>query len=151
MLGCEAEAHWMSRITFLTLGLVVGFIGSVGSVACSDEPRQLGGTAGSGNTGTGASGGAAPERIDEILALTGDVGSGESLFPPTCGTGAPPCHQEDGTSGGGLADDLTSVTGMLTDEAIVEVILNGKNQMPPQAGLPNQDIADILAYMRAVW
>jgi mono/diheme cytochrome c family protein len=105
--------------------------------ACSDDE----------STTTSAGG-----RIDTILALTGDADEGELEFPSTCGLGASPCHEEDGTQGSGIAADLTEVTAGLTDRQIVETVINGKGQMLALAtSVEDQQVADIVAYMRREW
>ncbi len=88
-------------------------------------------------------------RVDGILALSGDVTNGASRFTSSCGIGNP-CHGPDGmaTMGG---TDLTTRTGANTDAFIVSAIVNGYEGMPAQDTLPDQDVADILAYMRSEW
>jgi mono/diheme cytochrome c family protein len=117
--------HWLSLLAI-----------PIAALACADD-----------ETTTPPTGG----RADEILALMGDATAGEVDFPSTCGLGASPCHEPDGTDGGGLATDLTAETANLTDREIVETVLNGVGQMPPQSSLDNQTIADIVAFMRNEW
>lgn len=89
------------------------------------------------------------DRVSTILGLMADTTAGETAFGESCGLGST-CHNADGTSGG-TAADLTETTATLTDETIVNTILNGEGSMPPQNTLADQKIADIVAYMRAEW
>jgi hypothetical protein len=90
-------------------------------------------------------------RVDAILALPADPMAGAVDFPSTCGLGASPCHEVDGTSGGGMAADLTLVAPLLSDREIVTAVLEGSGQMPSQSSLEDQTIANLLAYIRAAW
>lgn len=78
------------------------------------------------------------------LALTGDETAGETVFSTICAT----CHGADGTGGSG--PNITGVTSGLSDAEIVTIIAEGKGSMPAQ-GLDDQEIADVLAYIRATW
>jgi mono/diheme cytochrome c family protein len=109
---------------------------SLNAAACSDSDTSTGGTG---------------DRTATILALTGDTAAGQTSFEQTCGLGAPSCHNMDGTAGTGSARDLTTDAVTMTDEFIVNTMLNGQGSMPPQDALDDQVIADIVAYVRASW
>lgn len=83
-----------------------------------------------------------PARIEAILALPGDVTAGEAVFARCA---AASCHGPDGNSGSGspLSDEVPD----LSDEGLVDVVLGGEEAMPPQA-LTDQEMADVLAYLR---
>ena len=86
---------------------------------------------------------AATDEVATILALDGDVTSGTTVFSSSCSA----CHGTDGT--GGLAPvDLTSHAATLSDEAIVDTVLNGVGSMPA-ISIDDQSIADVLAYIRS--
>jgi mono/diheme cytochrome c family protein len=84
-----------------------------------------------------------PARVDAILALPGDAGAGETVFG-RCAAAA--CHGADGNSGSTGAPLRDAVPG-LTDEGIVEIVLGGYETMPAQA-LTDQEMADVLVYLR---
>lgn len=79
------------------------------------------------------------------VALDGDAANGASLYSSSCAG----CHGADGTGVSG--PDLTSglVSGM-SDDAISDVIANGVGSMPGITS-DDQEIADILAYLRQEW
>jgi cytochrome c551 len=78
-------------------------------------------------------------------AATGDAASGETLYSSNCAG----CHGADGTGVSG--PDLTSglVSG-LSDDAISDVVANGEGSMPAILS-DDQDIADVVAYLRQEW
>ena len=81
-------------------------------------------------------------EVAAVLALTGDSTNGASVFANTCAA----CHGSDGVSGYG--DDLSSAIPAHSDQAIVEVILYGEDDMPAQSQLSDQEVADVLEYCR---
>lgn len=89
-------------------------------------------------TSTGA------ERAATILALTGDAAAAQSNYSSVCSA----CHGPDGA---GVAPNpaLTDRVPALTDEEIVLTILEGKGNMDAyDTTFKNQQIADLLAYLR---
>lgn len=80
----------------------------------------------------------------EILALTGDATSGETLFANNCAA----CHGADGSSG--TAADLAEHVPLHSDEELVTVMLEGFGSMPAVA-LEDQEAADILAWLKATF
>ncbi len=98
-----------------------------------------------GDDGDGGGGTGGDDRAATILGLTGDASSGEQLFGSS-GCANMACHGADGTSGSAMPSLDTSVPN--TDDAtIVDTFLNGKGSMPAQAGLSDQQLADLLAYV----
>lgn len=80
----------------------------------------------------------------DILALMGDPARGEGIFAANmCSTAA--CHGADGSSG--TAPDLRTVVPGLSDDQIIDAVLDGKAAMPPQS-LDDQQMADVLAWLR---
>lgn len=87
-------------------------------------------------------------RTQGVLDLTGDATAGQTVFTMICGTSA--CHGPDGNTPG------TADTKKLSDEIphrddrdVVNIILKGEEAMPPQEAILNdQQIADVLAYVR---
>jgi mono/diheme cytochrome c family protein len=82
---------------------------------------------------------------DSAAAATGDAANGATLYSSNCAG----CHGADGTGVSG--PDLTSglVSGM-TDDQISDVIANGVGSMPAVLS-DDQEIADVLAYLRQEW
>lgn len=83
------------------------------------------------------------EDVDHILALDGDPENGAAVYSSTCGTSA--CHGSTGTNG--PAPDLREHLDHHDDEDVASVIVGGSGDMPAQ-NLSDQDVADVLAYMR---
>lgn len=90
----------------------------------------------SGSDGTGEG-----DRVDDILALTGDAAAGEAVYTANCAV----CHGADGTGDPPSFPDIT----IETDEAVVaQQVLEGGEGMTPYDGvIPDQDIADVVAYV----
>jgi len=85
-------------------------------------------------------------RNAEILALDGNPAAGEMVFANnTCSTDA--CHGSDGNSGTGTAPALNTVVSGLSDDQIINAVLDGDGAMPPQ-DLEDQEMADVLAWLR---
>lgn len=82
---------------------------------------------------------------DSGTSVAGDAASGETLYASNCAG----CHGADGTGVSG--PDLTSglVSGM-SDDAISDVIANGTGSMPAILS-DDQDVADVVAYLRDEW
>lgn len=80
-----------------------------------------------------------PEREQAILSLEGDVASGAELYAATCAG----CHGADGT--GGTGEDL--VAEQPDAEDILEALLYGEDEMPSFDDLPDQDLADLVAFV----
>lgn len=86
-------------------------------------------------------------RHEQIEALKGDVTRGQTAFNKTCAT----CH---GTDGNGTASGPSLKEPAKNDPTheIIETVINGKGTlMPSQAALPDQEIADIVAYVKATF
>jgi mono/diheme cytochrome c family protein len=81
------------------------------------------------------------DRIDTILALTGDPVEGERQYGANCES----CHGVGATGGSG-----PSLVGEDEPEEFVDVVLSGEGSMPGFDALPDQDIADMLAYVQSL-
>lgn len=81
-------------------------------------------------------------RIDTILALSPDEANGATVFANSCGNAA--CHGSDGNSG--PAPDLGTEIPEFSSNALACLLLTGVGTMPSQAGLSDQDLADVIAY-----
>ena len=81
--------------------------------------------------------GVTSERAQTILALTGDVVNGESLYSTNCAS----CHLADGSG------DIGSNIQGVDQDLLVDAMLNGRTGMISYADLfVDQEIADIAAY-----
>jgi mono/diheme cytochrome c family protein len=89
-----------------------------------------------------------PNQTPPALELDGDPKAGATIFEKTCG--AATCHGPDGSGGTTNAKDLREVVPELSDRKIVKVMTAGYLVMPPQR-LEDQEMADVLAYLREEW
>jgi cytochrome c551 len=80
------------------------------------------------------------DRVSAILALTGDAANGELVYADECAV----CHGADGEGGSGPS--MSSVVGEGEDE-IIGTVLEGEGSMPAFDDLPDQDIADLVAFI----
>lgn len=85
--------------------------------------------------------------VDSILSLDGDVAAGETVYNATCG--AVSCHGPNGNDG--PKPDLTDEVPEKDDEALASIVRFGDGDMPAQTRLTDQDVADVIAYMRDRW
>lgn len=117
---------------FTLIALTLAF-----TAACGDK-----------DTATDSGGGddSGTSEVDAILALTGDATAGATTFSNVCAG----CHGADGASG--YAANLVEVAPTLDDAVIVGTIINGDSTggMPAQ-DLSDQEVADVLAYVRATF
>lgn len=77
-------------------------------------------------------GGGTAARVDAILALTGDPVAGETAWQANCGS----CHSNPAAFSGIPAGSQASL------------ILNGTANMGPFDHLPDQQIADLIAFIQ---
>jgi len=86
---------------------------------------------------------------DAILALTGDAANGKLVYESKCAS----CHKADGSGDASLNyPNLAEHASHESDAEIVTVVLDGEEAMPAfRASLDDQEVADLLAYIRAEW
>lgn len=89
------------------------------------------------------SGGGGGNGNADILALTGDPAAGEMVFNSK-GCTSTACHGADGNSGSAPA--LSGRVSGLSDDQIIDSVLDGKGAMPPQ-DVTDQQMADVLAWL----
>jgi mono/diheme cytochrome c family protein len=103
---------------------------------------------------TGCSSEGTIETANPVLAGTGEVASGEELFAANCAA----CHGVDarGSDQGPSFLNDTYVPSHHADGAFLIAVRTGVQPhhwnfgpMPPRPGLSDQDVADIVAYVRA--
>ena len=97
------------------------------------------------DTGTDSGGDSGASEVDAILALTGDATAGATTFSNTCAA----CHGADGASG--YAANLVEEIPSKDDAFIVNIIINGDGGGMPAQDLSDQEVADVLAYVRATF
>lgn len=97
------------------------------ALACGDKDVDSGGS-----------------EFSAILALDGDVDSGETLFAGKCAA----CHGTDGEGGTGPA--LADAVPGKSDEQLLDIMLNGTGSMAA-VSLDDQEAADMLAWLTATW
>lgn len=84
-------------------------------------------------------------RTEDILSLTGDTTAGADVYAANCAV----CHAADGSGGSGPA--LTAAIPGMSEEEIVDLVLNGEGVMPAFDNLSDQEIADLTAYAVATF
>ena len=82
-------------------------------------------------------------RIKEVMALNGFYSEGQKVYADNC-IG---CHASDG-AGTTAAPSLFERVPGLSDEALYEVLIEGKNQMPSWSHFTNEELAHVRAYIR---
>ena len=82
-------------------------------------------------------------RASTVLGLGVDAAAGADVFANTCGGGG--CHGSDGISG--PAPDLDEHASHFDSEGLACLLLAGTGNMPSQAKLSDQQLADVLAYV----
>jgi mono/diheme cytochrome c family protein len=83
-------------------------------------------------------------RVDTILSLGGDETTGADTFTTTCGSSG--CHGSDGDSGPG--PHLSNEIPEFTVDGLTCLLLTGYDDMPSQASLSDQQLADVVAYVQ---
>ena len=89
---------------------------------------------------------ACTDGTDTGEEIVGDVAAGEALYTSNC-IG---CHGADGTQGTSGASDLTVEVPLLDDAGLETIILDGEEAMPGY-DFDAQELADIVAYLRATF
>lgn len=84
-------------------------------------------------------------RTEDILGLTGAPASGATLYTDNCAS----CHAADGS--GGIGPDLSLVVPPMSEENLVDLLLDGSGSMPSSASLEDQQLADIVSYVLQEW
>lgn len=115
---------WLLTILFGT-ALVLGACGG------GDEGGN-GDTSDNGDTGT-------EESADDNGGET--AAAGEEIFQNNCAQ----CHGQD--LSGGMGPDLTSVGADHSADEIVDIIHNGKGDMPPQKQVSDEDAQTLASWL----
>jgi mono/diheme cytochrome c family protein len=84
-------------------------------------------------------------RVNTIADLTANETAGAEVFAQTCAAAA--CHGADGSSG--PAPDLSDEVPEFDRDGLTCLLLTGVDEMPSQASLSDQQLADVIAYVQA--
>ncbi len=82
------------------------------------------------------------DAVDTILAISGDVGAGETAFEQHCQA----CHVKAGDQAS-AGPAIGPIVPTLDDREIVELVLGGQGIMPAIA-VTDDEAADLLAWLR---
>ena len=85
----------------------------------------------------------ADPAVEAVLSLEGDTTAGAAVWE-TCAA----CHGENGE--GGVGPPMTEHAPHHPDEELVGFMIYGTGDMAP-VGLEDQEMADLLAYLRATF
>lgn len=102
-------------------------------------------------------GGVTADRPAAIAKLTGNAAAGKTVYEVKSSPKCVSCHNADGKGGPvpGLttpAADLAAAAQHDPTEEIAGNIVNGKNKdMPKQTTVSDQEVADLIAYMKATF
>ncbi|MFO7561188.1 MAG: cytochrome c [Enhygromyxa sp.] len=86
-------------------------------------------------------------RVEAILDRTPDKAAGAQLYTQTCATVL--CHGTDGV--GGPAPSLAETIPAHSDAELGCVLLLGPGEMTSLESLSDQQLADVIAYVRATF
>ena len=112
----------------------------------------LGGCSSSDSSDAAASGPTTADRIASISKLTGDATAGKTVYEKAASPTCLSCHQADGK--GDKSRSYPSLGEPAANDPVSELatnVLNGKGVMPKQTDLTDQQIADVIAYMKATF
>jgi mono/diheme cytochrome c family protein len=85
-------------------------------------------------------------RVDRVLGLEGDAAAGAAGFADRCA----PCHGDTG-EGSGWAPNLYTRVPHRDDPSLLQTLILGRGPMPSWAALDDQELADLLAQLRATF
>jgi len=88
-------------------------------------------------------GGGSTTRASAIAALTGDQAAGKTLYLSKCSA----CHKADGTGNNG-PNLMSGSKAMLSMQAMATTVVDGTGSMPSFGTMSNQEIADIVSYVK---
>ena len=88
-----------------------------------------------------------------VFMLAGDAKTGEAVFMRSCKA----CHGPDGHGNPAIAKalnvglpDLPSKVQTLKDEDIKNTVMNGKGKMKPVKSISENEIPDVIAFLRTL-
>lgn len=83
-------------------------------------------------------------RITSVAALTADTVSGKSLYTSNCAS----CHGSDGKSASGKKNIVSATTS--NTSGAIDTMLSGDGEMPDFANLSDQELANIVGYVKTL-
>lgn len=83
-----------------------------------------------------------PEMPTRVMALTGTAANGTDVYERKCAG----CHGADGE---GTSSPLSQLVPAQSDESLARVVSGGGHVS--QDGMTDQEAADLIAYLRAMW
>ena len=86
----------------------------------------------------------AETKYDKIAKLTGDAANGKTIFDSNCAG----CHGADGKSGSAGPNLVEGALTALTTAQMAQSVVDGKGIMPAFTQLSNQEVADVVAYVK---
>jgi cytochrome c oxidase subunit 2 len=97
-------------------------------------------------TACGSAGGtdAGATRNDTLAALTGDATAGKTVYDANCAS----CHRADGTGLPPTYPALASYAKTWTKPQFFTLLLDGKGLMSSYKTLADQQLADVVEYVR---
>ena len=84
------------------------------------------------------------DRAISLAEIDGVAADGKALYDANCAS----CHGM--TARGGSGPNLVKELAEHDDADMIEVILTGDGSMPPYDSLEDQEIADIMAYIKSL-
>lgn len=97
-----------------------------------------------GAVAAGCGGTATDGRDTAVAALTADTAAGKTVFTTNCAV----CHGSDAKSG--TARENLPSTAKNQFSVAVGTIINGTSGMPSFSSLTNQDIANVIGYLKTL-
>jgi cytochrome c oxidase subunit 2 len=92
------------------------------------------------------------DRIASIAKLTGNTAAGKTVYETSSAPKCAACHGADGKGNDAKKFPELAEPSQNDDVAeLAEAIVNGKGKMPAQKSLTDQQIADVVAYMKATF
>ena len=80
--------------------------------------------------------------IDQVLSYKGNIERGEAIFQVNCAS----CHGINGD--GNVGPSLLSVSKHKSEIQIIEQVVSGKTPPMPKFQPSEQDMADLLSYLK---
>jgi cytochrome c5 len=132
--------HWIAGLMCLALAACGG---------SSDDSDATGGTSGAGGEHDHHSAACGESGLD---FASGEAAAGAEIYSAFCAS----CHGADGTGNSGAptassrgVDLHEHVAEGMTGDCWVDIIKNGEGEMAAVAGVTDDQIVDLLAYMNA--
>lgn len=82
--------------------------------------------------------------IDQVLSYNGDVTRGEAIFQVNCAS----CHGINAT--GNVGPSLLAVSKHKSEVQIIQQVVSGKTPPMPKFQPSEQDMADLLSYLKQI-